>query len=174
VTTKAVFVAFDLSGVDFPIKRAVLSLSTLTCGGLVPVDAVDVMVYGVDNSVSWSEDTLSWASQPAQPSTGALADLDAGGIVFGRSETYTWTDDIQGAFTTWLETQRGANDGSATLVLLIDNTDNPGIADVSFEDREGTGAAYGCTDSLGGPALEVSGITGGYKVYLPLVMRQGS
>jgi hypothetical protein len=171
VTTKVVFVAFDLSGVGFEIKRAVLRLSTLTCGGLAPVDVVNVTAYGIDNSVNWSEDSLTWATQPEQPSTSALADLDAGATVFNRSQTYTWTDDNQGAFATWLETQRGANDGSATLMLVIDNADNPGMADVFFEDREGSGAAYGCADSLGGPTLEIRDTTAEHQIYLPLVVR---
>ena len=168
VTTKVVYLAFDLSGVGFEIKSATLRLSTLTCGGLVPVDAVDVVVYGVNNDVIWAEDTLTWDTQPVT-STGVLASLDAGAITFDGSQTYTWTDDNQGELTTWLETQRGANDGSATLVLLIDSADGPGMADVFFEDREGTGAAYGCTDSLGGPTLEVSDIA--HKIFLPVVRR---
>jgi hypothetical protein len=169
VTTKVVYLAFDLSGVAFEIRSARLRLSTLTCGGLVPVDAVDVVVYGVNNGLTWAEDTLTWDTQPVT-STGALASLDAGAITFDSSQTYTWTDDNQGDFASWLETQRGANDGSATLALLIDNADDPGMADIFFEDREGTGAAYGCTDSLGGPTLQVSDLA--RKVFLPLVRRQ--
>jgi hypothetical protein len=173
VTTKAIFLAFDLSGLGFQIKSAVLSLSTLTCDGLVPVDAVDVTVYGVDNAATWAEETLTWDSQP-EISTTALASLDAGGTIYDRSQTYTWTDTRQGDFATWLESQRGANDGSATLVLAIKKADDPGLADVYFEDREGTGAAYGCADSLGGPTLEVSSFKGGYGIYLPLVVRNKS
>ena len=71
----------------------------------------------------------------------------------------------------WLETQRNANGGSATLALVIENTDNPGIADVFFEDREGTVAACGCGDSLGGPTLDVSSLIGGHAIFLPLVAR---
>lgn len=171
VTTKAIFVAFDLSDVDQPIRSATLRLSTLTCGGLAPVDAVAITVYGLDNSTSWSEDSLTWATQPDQPSTGALVSLDAGETVFAESYTYTWTDDNQGEFATWLETQRTANDGSATLVLVIDNADDPGMADIFFEDREGSGAAYGCADSLGGPTLEVSKIAHGHTIFLPLITR---
>jgi hypothetical protein len=170
VTTKVVVLAFDLSGVGFEIRSATLRLSTLTCGGLVPADAVDVAVYGVNNDVTWAEDALTWDTRPVT-STGVLVRLDAGQTNYGVSQTYSWTDGNQGDFATWLESQRGANDGSATLMLLIDNAGNPGMADVFFEDREGTGAAYGCTDSLGGPTLEVSATTSGHDVLLPVVLR---
>ena len=168
VTTKQVFLGFDLSSVDFTVRSARLSLSTLTCGGLVPVDTVDLALYGVDNTASWSEDTLTWDSQPVT-STNVLASLDAGSTTFDGAQTYTWTDLNQGAFATWLESQRGA--GSATLVVVIKNADEPGLADISFEDREGTGAAYGCGDSLGGPTLSTSSMIGDQRVYLPYVSR---
>lgn len=170
VTTKRVYVAFDLGGVGFEIKCATLRLSTLSCGGLVAVDVADVAVYGVNNDAIWTEETLTWDIQP-QPSTGALAHLDAGATVFDLTETYTWTDRGQGQLAAWLESQRGANDGSATLMLVIENADDPGLADLFFEDREGTGAAYGCADSLGGPALEVGSAVGDHTIYLPLVTR---
>lgn len=169
VTTKQIFLQFDLSAVEFEIKSATLSLGTLTCGGAVPVDAVALAIYGVNNTASWDETTLTWANQPAI-STEALATLDAGSTTFNRARTYTWTDSAQGAFSNWLETQRSANNQSATLVVVIDNADNPGLADIFFEDREGTGAAYGCPDSLGGPMLEVRA-SGTYSLFLPLVKR---
>ncbi len=173
VTTKQVFVEFDLSAVDFEIKSATLRLSTLTCGGLVPVNAVDVIIYGVNNDVGWAEDSLTWDNQP-ELSTGALASLDAGETTFDTAQTYTWTDSEQGDFTAWLETQRGANEGSATLVLVIENADEPGMADVFFEDHQGTGAVYGCADSLGGPTLEVSNFIESDRIFLPLLLNRSS
>ena len=170
VTTKQIYLQFDLSGVEFEIKSAALSLATLTCGGLVPVDAVDVAIYGVDNSSSWDEAELTWGTQPGL-STEALATLDSGGTTYNSAQIYTWTDDKKGEFATWLESQRGANDGSATLVLLIDNSNDPGMADIFFEDSEGTGADYGCTDVLGNPTLFVSDTFASYNLYLPFISR---
>ncbi|MCP4539357.1 MAG: DNRLRE domain-containing protein [Chloroflexi bacterium] len=155
VTTKKIFLEFDLSGVDSEIKSATLRLSTLTCGGLVPVDAVDVVVYGVANDVAWAEDTLTWENQP-EPSTGVLVSLDAGATVFDTAQTYAWPDNNQGDFVAWLNTQRSANDGSATLVLVIANADKPGIADVFFNDREGSGTVNMCADALGSPTLTLN------------------
>lgn len=167
--TKYVFVEFDLSGVAFPINSATLELSTLTCGGTLFSDDVDVAVYGVDNSVNWSESGLVWNNQPA-PSTGVLIGLDAGAIPAGTAQTVSWTDGNKGAFAAWLETQRAANDGRATLALAIDNSGNPGLADVFFEDSEGSGAAAGCTDAGAAPALTVSQMMG-HVVYLPVILK---
>ncbi|MFQ5399784.1 MAG: hypothetical protein ACE5E7_09325, partial [Anaerolineae bacterium] len=109
-------------------------------------------------------------NQPA-PTTGALIGLDAGVIPAGTAQTVRWTDYNKGAFSAWLETQRAANDGSATLALAIENSGNPGLADVFFEDSEGSGAANGCTDAGIVPTLDVSAnVT--YFIYLPAVLRQ--
>ncbi len=170
VTTKQIFVEFDLGSVDFEIKSATLRLSTLTCGGLVPVDVADVTIYGVDNGSTWDESTLTWEGQP-DASTNALVHLDAGQTTFDTAQTYTWTDSNMGDFVTWLETQRNAGNGSVTLILIIENTDGPGMADIFFEDSEGSGAAYGCTDSLGGPTLKLSSIISGLNIFLPLINR---
>jgi hypothetical protein len=53
VTTEKVFLAFDLSEVDFEIRSATLSLSALTCGGLVNVYVAAIKIYGVDNGLAW-------------------------------------------------------------------------------------------------------------------------
>jgi len=154
VTTKYTFLKFDLSSVSFEIKSAVLSLATLTCGGEVAVDEVNVAVYGVDNAPAnaWSETTLTWNTQPPPTST-YLISLNAGALTAGSAQWARWMDGSGGALAAWLETQRLANDASATLVLAIENSSNPGLADVFFEDREGSGAAYGCADVLGTPQL---------------------
>lgn len=170
VTTKQIFLEFDLSGVDFEIESAILSLASLTCDGLVPVDAANLTVYGVDNAAAWDETSLTWANQPAV-STEALVMLDAGSTLLGSAQIYTWTDSAQGQFTTWLEAQRNANDKSATLVVVIENSDDPGISDIFFEDSEGTGAAYGCSDALAGPTLEVSHLSSSPTIFLPLINR---
>jgi hypothetical protein len=170
VTTKQIFLRFDLSEVDFEIQTATLSLATLTCGRKVPVDSVGLAVYGIENDSDWDETTLAWENQP-DISTGVLVTLDAGSTTLNKSRIYTWTDDTQGEFTTWLETQRNANDGSATLVVIIENSDNPGMADIFFEDSEETGAAYGCSDSLGEPTLEVGNLKETHTIFLPLVRR---
>ncbi|MFQ5399780.1 MAG: DNRLRE domain-containing protein [Anaerolineae bacterium] len=169
LTTKYIFVEFDLSGVTFSINSATLELSTLTCGGTLFSDDVDVVVYGVDNSVNWSESALTWNNQPA-PTTGALIGLDAGVIPAGTAQTVRWTDYAKGALSAWLESQRAANDGSATLALAIDNSGNPGLADVFFEDSEGSGAVANCADAGASPTLTVSE-TATYFVYLPAVLK---
>jgi len=170
VTTKQIFLEFDLSGVTFEIQSATLSLATLTCGRQVPVDSVDVAVYGVDNAATWDESTLTWDNQP-DLSTGILATLDAGSITANSAQIYTWTDGGTGLLAAWLETQRQANDGSATLVLRIENSENPGLADVFFEDSETSGASYGCQDSLGPPGLLVRDTATEFEIHLPLVIR---
>jgi hypothetical protein len=173
VTTKYVFLQFDLSGVGFEIKSATLSLATLHCGGQAAVDEVNVAIYGVDNAPTnaWSETTLTWDTQPALSTSTSLITLDAGATTADSARWVTWTDDSGVALASWLEAQRLANDQSATLVLAIENSSGPGIADVFFEDREGSGAAYGCADSLGGPTLEVSDRVGDYQIFLPLIER---
>jgi len=145
-----------LSGVIFPINSAKLSLSTLTCNGQLFSDEVSVTVYGVDNSASWAENSLTWDNQPAL-TTNLLALLDSGAITADSAQTATWTDCNQGALSAWLETQRGANNGRATLVLAVDNSNNPGLADVFFENSEGSGAAAACADAGQPPTLNVSG-----------------
>jgi hypothetical protein len=178
IATKLTFIEFDLSGVTFEIKGATLSLATLTCGRLLPVDEVDVAVYGVDNDPAndWSEDTLTWDTQPPTPGSlligSLLIQLDVGTITADTSARYEWTDTGLGALSAWLETQRNANDGSATLVLAIDNSEQPGLADVFFEDREETGSAYPCPDSAGPPSLQVVSYVTRF-VYLPVVIRSG-
>ncbi len=155
VTTKYAFLEFDLSGVAFEIKSAKLNLAALTCGGQVAVDEVNVAVYGVDNAPAndWAEATITWDTQPDVYTDTVLITLDTGAITADSAQWVTWTDGSGGALSSWLETQRLANDHSATLVLAVENSDNPGLADVFFEDSEGTGAAYGCADSLGTPTL---------------------
>jgi hypothetical protein len=178
IATKLTYVEFDLSSVTFEIKGATLSLATLTCGRLLPVDEVDVAVYGVDNNPAndWAEDTLTWDTQPPTPGSllvgSPLIQLDAGTITGDTSARYEWTDPGLGALSAWLESQRTANDGSATLVLAIDNSEQPGIADVFFEDSEETGSAHPCPDSAGPPALEVVSYVTKF-VYLPVVIRSG-
>ncbi len=178
IATKLTFLEFDLSGVTFEIKGATLSLATLTCGRLLPVDEVDVAVYGVDNDPAndWAEDTLTWDTQPPTPGSllvgSLLIQLDAGTISADTSARYEWTDPGLGALSAWLESQRNANDGSATLVLAIENSDQPGLADVFFEDSEETGSAYPCPDSAGPPSLEVVSYVTRF-VYLPVVIRSG-
>jgi len=169
VTTKQIFLEFDLSSVNFEIKGAKLSLATLTCGGKVPVDAVDIGVYGVENTETWDETKLAWENQP-DLSTAVLATLDAGGTTFNSTQIYTWTDENQGDLSTWLETQRVAITKNATLVLVIENTDDHGLADIFFEDSEGTGAAYGCPDVLGKPSLQVGNLVDEVEIFLPLLM----
>jgi hypothetical protein len=155
IATKYAFLEFDLSGVSFEIKSAKLSLATLTCGRQVAVDEVNVAVYGADNAPvnDWSEATITWDTQPDLYAGTVLITLDAGTLTADSAQWATWTDGSGGALSAWLETQRLANDHSATLVLAIENSDNPGLADVFFEDSEGTGAVYGCADSLGTPTL---------------------
>lgn len=155
VTTRYAFLQFDLSGVGFEIKSAILSLATLPCGGQAAVDEVNVAVYGVDNAPAnaWSEATITWDTQPGLSTGTHLITLDGGTTTADNAQWVTWTDSSGGALASWLETQRLANDASATLVLAIENSTGPGIADVFFEDREGSGAAYGCADALGAPQL---------------------
>jgi hypothetical protein len=178
VATKLTFLEFDLSGVAFEIKGATLSLATLTCGGLLPVDEVDVAVYGVDNDPinDWVEDLLTWDNQPPTPGSllvgTALIQLDKGTITADTSARYEWTDPGLGALSSWLESQRTANDSSATLVLAIENSEQLGLADVFFEDREETGSLHPCPDSAGPPALEVVSYVTKF-VYLPVVIRSG-
>ncbi|HEY85456.1 MAG TPA: DNRLRE domain-containing protein [Chloroflexi bacterium] len=173
VTTKYIFLEFDLNSVAFEIKSATLNLATLTCGGLVPVDEVNVAVYGVDNAPAnnWEEASITWANQPSFSTGSLLIILDTGAVAADSSQWATWTDGSGGVLSSWLETQRLANDKSATLVLAIDNSDDPGIADVFFEDSEGSGAAYGCADALGTPTLTLNE-SNPYGIYLPLVMKQ--
>jgi hypothetical protein len=178
IATKLTFLQFDLSSVTFEIKGATLSLATLTCGRRLPVDEVDVAVYGVDNDPAnaWAEDTLTWDTQPPTPGSllvgSALTQLDAGTITADTSARYEWTDPGLGALSSWLESQRTSNNASATLVLAIENSEQPGLADVFFEDREETGSAYPCPDSAGPPALEVVSYVSKF-VYLPVVIRSG-
>lgn len=169
VTTKQVLLKFDLSNVGFEIKTAILRLNTLTCNGLVPVDALPLAVHGVDNDQIWDGSSLTWNNQPAL-STGILATLDAGRAAFNQAQTLTWSDTRQGDLATWLETQRQAHNQHATLVVLIPIFDQPGLGDIFFEDLEGTGAAYGCLDSLGGPTLELRD-TIQFNLLLPLLKR---
>jgi hypothetical protein len=171
VATKLAFLEFDLSSVPFEIKGATLSLAALTCGGLLPVDDVGITVYGVTNEPAndWLETTLTWDTQPISPSA-QLIQLDAGSTAVGTSVRYKWTDTGLGALSTWLETQRTANDSGATLVLTIENSDAPGLADVFFEDSEQAGAAYGCPDSAGPPSLQVASYVTRFA-FLPVVMR---
>ena len=172
VTTQYVFLEFDLSGVAFEIKSATLGLATLTCNGRIPVSGVNVVVYGIGNEPAndWSETTLTWNTRPNLSAGSLLIALDAGEITHNTSRRYTWTDDGQGALSSWLETQRTANDSSATLVLAIDKSDQPGLAGVFFEDSEGSGAAYGCPDSIGSPALRLSSDATRF-VFLPTILR---
>jgi uncharacterized repeat protein (TIGR01451 family) len=156
ITTKYIFLEFDLSSIAFEIKSATLSLATLTCDGRVPVDEVDVAVYGVDNANDWLEADITWDTQPSLSTGALLTALDAGAITANSSQWATWTDGSGGALSSWLETQRLANDASATLVLAVENSNDPGLADVFFEDSEGSGAAYGCGDALGTPALTLN------------------
>ena len=155
VTTKYVFLEFDLGSITFEIKSAILNLATLTCNGLVPVDEVDIAVYGVDNAPAndWSETTITWDTQPSLSTGAYLITLGAGAITADSSQWVTWSDGGGGALSSWLETQRLANDASATLVLAVENSSDPGLVDVFFEDSEGSGAAYGCADALGPSTL---------------------
>ena len=58
-----------------------------------------------------------------------------------------------------------------TLALAIDNAGEPGLADVFFEDSEGSAASFGCTDVVSSPVLHVSASAAGYNVFLPLINR---
>jgi hypothetical protein len=178
IATKLTYVEFDLSGVAFEIKGATLSLATLTCGGVLPVDEVDVAVYGVDNDPAndWTEDTLTWDTQPPTPGSllvgTALIQLDKGTVTADTSARYELTDPGLGALSPWLESQRNANDGSATLVLAVENSEQPSIADVFFEDSEQTGSLHPCPDSASPPSLQVNSYVTKF-VYLPVVIRSG-
>ena len=170
IATKYIFLEFDLSSVSFEIKSAALNMATLTCGGLVPVDEVNVAVYGVDNANNWTETGITWNNQPGFSTGSLLVALDAGTITGSSSQWATWTDGGEGALSSWLETQRQTSAKSATLALAIENSNNPGLADVFFEDKEGSGAAHGCADSLGGPTLTVNDFVV-TLIYLPLVLK---
>ena len=67
------------------------------------------------------------------------------------AKTASRTNGRSATISAWLETRRTANDSSATLVLAIDNSDPPGLADMFFEDNEEAGAAYGRRASAGPP-----------------------
>ena len=98
----------------------------------------------------------------------------AGGLIWtgaATAQVYTWTDGYQGAFASWLESQRLVNTQTATLVLMIDTAESTGMADIFFEDSEGTGSTYGCTDALAEPGLLVSSTIQQTFLFLPMLNR---
>ena len=165
VPTRVIYLAFDLSSVSFDIKSATLSLSTLTCDGQLPLDSTRVDVHGIDNDPTnaWTEATLTWNNQPL-PTAAALI-----GATSGSVGPLTWGDPAGGAFASWLESQRLANDGLATLLLKVDISAGNGIRDVFVEDREGSASGLGCPDASGPPQLTLDSETTLFPAFLPLI-----
>lgn len=167
VHTRVLFLGFDLSNVQFEIKSASLSLGTLTCNGLLPLDEAVVDVHGIDYEAanSWTENGLTWNTQPV-PTAPPLISAVSG--VEGRMY---WTDGAGGAFASWLETQRLGNDGSATLLLKVDVTVGGGIRDVFFDDKEESAGKLGCEDSSGPPMLALDSKYTAFQLAIPIVIR---
>ncbi len=149
---------FDISTVTagVAIQQARLNVTAIGClGGGTGA----VTVWGLNDSIdTWNETSIpTFAVVDAAKGVSAFRGADEGTIDgIGDGETgayYHWTDTAGADLAVWLESQRTINDGTVTLLLQLEGTDDNQIF---FGDREGS--TTGCEISQGAPTLQLSGV----------------